>query len=98
MAGTITVNGSSVTISFSYTTTAAVAQNTAGAAAEELYNRGLGDHSKAFAAYSNQEKVNLLDVYILTIVNNLARDFAANKAAETARAVSVADSANNLHL
>jgi hypothetical protein len=98
MAGSIIPNGSNVTLRFEWTTTATIAQATAGAAAEELYNRGLGDHNKPFSAYTNQEKVNLLDGYFLQIVNNLARDFKANQAAEAARAASLAESATNLHL
>lgn len=103
MAGTIIVNGQNVTLRFDYTTTATVATNTAGAAAEELFDRGLGDHGTAdaprlFASYTNQERINLLDAYFLQTVNNLARDHNANKAAAAAAAQSVSDSAVNLHL
>ena len=90
MTATIITNGANVTLQFAYTTTATNAVKIAGSAAEELYNRGLGNHDKAFAAYTNQEKANLIDAYILVIVNDLAREFEANKAAAAARAASIA--------
>ena len=51
---------------------------------------GHGNHDKAFAAYTNQEKVNLIDAYFLAVVNDLAREFEADKAAKAARAASIA--------
>ena len=90
MTATIITNGANVTLQFAYTTTATNAIKIAGSAAEELYNRGLGNHDKAFSAYTNQEKANLIDAYILVIVNDLAREFEANKAAAAARAASIA--------
>jgi hypothetical protein len=103
MTATIIVNGANATLNFAYTTTTTVALNVAGAAAEELYNRGLGNHGtelvpKLFSSYTSQEKVNLIDSYFLKVVNDLAKSFASNKAAEAARQTSLNDSATNLHL
>lgn len=85
MTATIITNGANVTLQFSYTTTAANAIKIAGSAAEELHNRGLG-YDKPFAEYTNQEKVNIIDAYFKMVINDLRREFEANKAANEARA------------
>ncbi len=98
MTGSIIVNGSNVTLRFDYTTTQTIALAVAGSAAKELFSRGLGNHGTETAPrneadLSNQEMVNLIDAYILRLVNALAQEYEGDKAANKARADTIAATA-----
>ena len=79
MAGTFVVNGdSTITVAFSYTAQAAIVQTTADAAAHRLYDSGryvLVDAEGEAVPWddlTNQQKLNMLDKFVLEGVHEMA--------------------------
>ena len=84
MAGTFVVNGDgTITVAFSYTALAEKVQATADAAAHALYT----GEAEAWEELSNQEKLALLDTFILSNLHELALGYLHNshKAADAER-------------
>ena len=71
MAGTFLVNGSNVSIIFTYTSTIATIQSLISAAAQSYWNQGIGVVYQAdgitpipFANLTNQQQLDIVDAYI----------------------------------
>lgn len=78
MSATFNVSGGNTTITINYTAVTAKVQDTIGNAALNLWNRGLGDHGTeetpiTFDSLTNQQKLNLVDEYVLRIIRDLAK-------------------------
>lgn len=77
-------------------------QNTIGAAANWFWNHGMGNHGEngeiTFDSLTWQQKLNIIEAFILRSVNDAARNFNNQAAASAAGAASDADAAINLHL
>ncbi len=98
MAASFTVQGQNIKIDFKYTAAAAVVTNVATYAANNLFLRGFkaantphGDWSQAaFDALSNQQKLDILDAYVVRQFTDLAKEFKISQDIATANAAAVA--------
>ena len=79
MAGSFEVVGSNIIVHFEYTAPTEVIQSIVGDAAEALYK---GDD---FESLTNQEKLDLVDIYVVKAVVNLANTHKSVKAQDAAR-------------
>lgn len=92
MAGSFVVNGdNTITVAFSYTGQTDIVQTTADAAAHGLYNAGqvpvtVSGVGIPWEELTNQNKLNLLDKFILSHLHELAIGYLHNVRQEAARA------------
>jgi hypothetical protein len=103
MAGKFVVSGGNVTITFEYTVTIAKGQNIITAAAHRLWNMGYGDHGTfevpiTFDSLTNQQKLDIVDVYVKREINECAQNYYAVKASQDALVAAIADAEVNLNL
>ncbi len=109
MAGTFVVQGANLKINFSYVGPVANMTNIAVYAANNLYLRGFrasetlaGDpaltQQQQFDALSNQQKLDLLDAYIVLMFTNLAKEHKINVDTEAARVTSTAAANSGLSI
>ena len=79
MAGTFEIMGSDIRVHFEYQAPSATVQNIVGAAAEYLYN------GEDFDSLSNQEKLDLVDAHVKSVIIALANTFKSQVAQAAAR-------------
>ena len=78
-----TVTGGKVSVAFTYVAPTQVVVDTATAAAQYLYTLSGADQAE-FATLTDQQKLDIIDAHLLTVIQNLARtqhSLAAQKAA-----------------
>ncbi len=100
MTATITTAAGNTTVAFAYTTTTARMLDIATKAAHNLFDR-MHAHEAAppsFASLSNQQRADLIDAYLQSIILGLARDYQINSAADAAAQTAAADAAINVTL
>lgn len=88
MSASFTVNGSNITIKIEYTAPIGTMQSVLGDAAEYLWIEETdeeGNVTNPFADATNQEKLNVLDAYIKSVIVNLANTHKSIKAQKAAR-------------
>ncbi len=94
MAGTFVVNGDgTITVAFSYTAPAAIVQATADAAAHGLY---VEDDAVPWDDLTNQDKLDMLDGFVLGGLHELALGYLHDVRQADARAYREADTATIL--
>ena len=91
MSLTTTVDGADTTVKFEYTAATTKVTNTLTDAANELFNRGQGDHGTeeapiVWADLNNAQKAALLDDHIKQVMLDLAEAFHVNASKEAAQA------------
>jgi hypothetical protein len=85
MTATFIVNSPNTSINFVYTALTANMISVVGDCAEYLYNHGYGDQTILFSAYTNQQKLNMVDLYLKDCVVNAANSMKSNRAQDAAR-------------
>lgn len=90
MAATFLVDGTNVTVDFAYTSTVDKAIEVVNFMAHELFDRGMGDHGTEddpilFDDLNNQNKLDLIDDYLLMVIINMAKQRNADDKMELAR-------------
>ncbi len=90
MTGSITISGGDATLKFEYTRPTAKMNNRAGDAVHELWDRGQGNHGTeeepiTWGDLSVQDKVDILDEYINTVIKNMAKQYHGSAAAKAGR-------------
>ena len=91
MTGTFTVSGPNVIVDFSYTASIQRVTDTVDNAVHLLYDRGMGKHSVDYSSLTNQQKLDILDAYILQSVQGLANAYYAQNAVNTAATQAATD-------
>ena len=94
MTTTFTTSGANSTLSMTYTAPTAQISSVMDKAANALYMRGAGSVTDApvYGTLTLAQKTALVDVYTRDVYINLARQFDAEQAAETARLAALAAS------
>lgn len=87
---TFVVDGSNTKVTFEYTALTTMVLDVVGDAAEYLFDKGFGDHGNeenpiVFADLTNQEKLNLVDAHVKSVVMALANTFKSQAAQVAAR-------------
>lgn len=95
MAGTFSVSNGNTTVAFEWTAATDTVQSVVGDAAEYLWDKGYGDHGTdeepiVFDDLTNQEKLDIVDVYIKKVIVDLANTHKSVKAQDEARATEAA--------
>jgi hypothetical protein len=91
MTAKFTVSGTKTTITFEYVATTALIQSVIINAAEYLWGRGFGNHGTPevpilFASLTNQQKLDIVDLYLKKVVLDLANTNKSLKAQDLTRA------------
>ena len=81
MTGIFKVDGTKVTVAFSYTAKIELVQDVVNACAEHLWI----DEENLFIDTSNQDKLDIVDKHIKSVLLNMADTFKVNKAQELVR-------------
>ena len=79
-----TVTGGKVSVAFTFTAASQVVIDTATAAAQYLYTLSGADPAE-FATLTDQQKLDIIDAHLLTVIQNLARTQHSLAAQEAAR-------------
>ena len=92
MAGTFLVDGINTTVTFEYAALTTTVQSVVGDAAEYLFDKGYGNHGTeeipiVFADLTNQEKLDIVDAHVRSVILALANTHKSVKAQEAAREV-----------
>ena len=88
MAAATTTEGTSITISFSYTAPTAKVQEVIGACAENLWQEETNEEgvvTNPFADATNAEKLAVVDKHVKSVLLDMANSFKSNKAQKEAR-------------
>ena len=87
MTGTFKIDGTKVTVSFAYTAKIALVQDVIDACAENLWVDEIDEDEvvNPFESASNQDKLNVVDVHIKSVLLNMANSFKSNQAQALAR-------------
>ncbi len=96
MTGSITVKNGNATLKFEYSSSTEKMNNRAGDAVHELWDRGQGNHGTEeepieWDDLSVQDKVDILDEYINTVIKNMAKQYHGSAAAKAGRDVAEAE-------
>ena len=97
MAGTFTTSGGDTTMKLQYVAETAKVQEVVGDAVNLLWDRGLGDHGDddnpiVWGDLSNQDKLDILDGYVKSVILGLAREYEVKAQTAAARDQAAADS------
>ena len=84
---TFQVSGTKTTVSFDYEALTAKAQSVIGACAEHLWKEETDEEgvTNPFADASNQDKLDIVDAHVKSVLLDMANSFISNKAQAEAR-------------
>lgn len=102
MAGSFTVNGGNTTITFTQTAPTAKMLAIITAAAHGLWNKGIGNHGTdaapiVFESLTNQQKLDIVDVFYKKITIELASAFMVTTSINSATVAATDDANTNLN-
>ena len=92
MTAIFKVDGTKVTVSFSYKAEIELVQEVVNACAEYLWVEELDENEEVINPYedaSNQDKLDIVDAHIKSVLLNMADSFRSNQAQKLARELSV---------
>ena len=90
MTAEFEVIGSDIKVHFEYQAPSATVQSIVGSASEYLFDKGFGDHGDeenpiVYADLSNQDKLDLVDAHVKSVIIALANTFKSIRAQDEAR-------------
>ena len=90
MTASFKVDGTNITVTFSYTAPTKMVVDTAEASAHYLWEHGYGDHGteeapKLFVDLTNQQKLDLIDQHVRRVILDCAKSYHVNTEQEAAR-------------
>jgi hypothetical protein len=97
MTATFNTIPPNTTITFSYVAQTAKIQQVVTDCSHYLWNQGYGKHNidTTFESLTNQQKLDLIDLFLRNSILDMAKSFSVNLASNTARDQAVIDDSKN---